>query len=170
MIEYKESDDRKMPKHIYTIEFNRAMYTDEIFEVYRKYELAVHKKVVDKDELKHFLCNSPVYDPNKDIEFRNTPCFLEPNDFDKFLIYKDEGFFPGFGTFHMYHGIDGRVIAVGVIDILKTIFHSAYFFYDPDFSFLHMGVVGAVMEMQYMRYLREKIGSETAVNNEEIVA
>jgi arginyl-tRNA--protein-N-Asp/Glu arginylyltransferase len=47
----------------------------------------------------------------------------------------------------MYHRIDGRLVAVGEIDLLDSILHSGYFIYDPDFSFLHLGVVGAIMEL-----------------------
>ena len=71
------------------------------------------------------------------------------------MEFKDEGVFPGLGTFHMYHRIDGRLVAVGVFDLTNTIFNSDYFIYDPEFSFLHLGVVGAVMEMQYMNFLKQ---------------
>jgi arginyl-tRNA--protein-N-Asp/Glu arginylyltransferase len=40
---------KEKPKHIYTIEFHRAIINDEMFEVYRKYEKAVHGKDRDKD-------------------------------------------------------------------------------------------------------------------------
>ena len=34
---------------------------------------------------------------------------------ETFKIYKDEGVFPGFGTFHMYHRIDGVLVAFSVL-------------------------------------------------------
>jgi arginine-tRNA-protein transferase len=70
------------------------------------------------------------------------------------MEFNDEGIFPGFGTFHMYHRIDGKLVAVGVIDILKSLVNSDYFFYDPANNFLHLGVVGAIMELQYINYLK----------------
>ena len=51
------------PKHLYTIELHRAVFTEELYSVYRKYELAVHKKERDRDQLKRFVCSSPVIDP-----------------------------------------------------------------------------------------------------------
>ena len=54
----------------------------------------------------------------------------------------------------MYHRIDGKLIAVGVIDIVYTIFNSAYFIYDPDYSFLSLGVVGAIREIEFLRLLK----------------
>jgi arginine-tRNA-protein transferase len=56
----------------------------------------------------------------------------------------------------MYHRIDGRLVAVGVIDILKHIFNSAYFLHDPEYSFLYLGVIGAIREFEYMRLIKEK--------------
>ncbi len=56
----------------------------------------------------------------------------------------------------MYHRIDGKLVAVGIIDITHTVLNSAYFMYDPDYKFLNLGVVGALMEMQYINMLREK--------------
>jgi arginine-tRNA-protein transferase len=47
----------------------------------------------------------------------------------------------------MYHRIDGKLVACGIIDILKTCLNSAYFIYDPEYAFLNLGVVGAIMEI-----------------------
>jgi len=45
-----------------------------------------------------------------------------------FREFKDEGVYPECkGTYHMYHRIDGRLVAVGVIDVLGTFVNSAYF-------------------------------------------
>lgn len=38
------------------------MFTEEFFEVYKKYEKAVHNKDRVPANVKSFLCNSPVYD------------------------------------------------------------------------------------------------------------
>ena len=76
---------------------------------------------------------------------------------ETFRTFKDEGVYPEcMGTYHMYHRIDGKLIAVGVIDIVKHFFNSAYFIYDPDYDFLKMGIVGAIRELEYMRLIREK--------------
>jgi arginyl-tRNA--protein-N-Asp/Glu arginylyltransferase len=56
----------------------------------------------------------------------------------------------------MYHRIDGKLVAVGVIDICRTVLNSAYFIYDPDFKFLNLGVVGALVEIQYINLIRAK--------------
>ena len=53
----------------------------------------------------------------------------------------------------MYHRIDGKLVAIGVIDICKRFFNSAYFIYDPEYMFLNLGVVGAIRELEFMRMI-----------------
>jgi len=60
------------------------------------------------------------------------------------------------GTYHFYHRIDGKLVAVGVCDITNRYFNSAYFLYDPDFMFLNLGVVGAIRELEFCRMIKKK--------------
>jgi arginine-tRNA-protein transferase len=46
-------------------------------------------------------------------------------------------------------------MAVTVIDILPTILVSCYCIYDPDYSYLSLGVITAIRELEYMRYLKK---------------
>mmetsp|Transcript_14670 Transcript_14670/g.10554 ORF Transcript_14670/g.10554 Transcript_14670/m.10554 type:complete len:124 (+) Transcript_14670:930-1301(+) len=123
------------------------MFTEELFQVYAKYEKHVHHKDRTREELKRYNCNSPVFDPKSESILNFIPSPTSHLSFDSLLEFKDEGVFPGLGTFHMYHRIDGRLAAVGLFDITPTLYNSDYFIYDPEFSFLHLGVVGALMEM-----------------------
>jgi arginyl-tRNA--protein-N-Asp/Glu arginylyltransferase len=66
----------------YTIHLHRAMYTEEFFEIYKRYEMHVHGKEREPEQVKRFLCNSPVYDPVKEPEFANTPSALTSLDLD----------------------------------------------------------------------------------------
>lgn len=50
----------------------------------------------------------------------------------------------GYGSFHHQYWLDGKLIAVGVIDILPGSVSSVYFFYDPDYSFLSLGTYGSL--------------------------
>ena len=143
----------KEPKHVYTIELHRAVYTDELYEMYSKYEKAVHNKERDKEQLKRFVCSSPVYDPQTEPERAK---MIPPYNYemvDEGREYKDEALYPGLGSFHYYHRIDGKLVAMGVIDITKTCLNSQYFIYDPDYSFLCLGVVGAIHEIEYMKMI-----------------
>ena len=75
---------------------------------------------------------------------------------ETFREFKDEGIFPGHGTFHMYHRIDGKLVALSVIDILKETLVSCYCIYDPDLNFLSLGVITAIREFEYIRLLKSK--------------
>jgi len=57
--------------------------------------------------------------------------------------------FPGYGSFHQKYYLDGHLLAVGVIDILPHCVSSVYFLYDPDFSFLTLGVFSALQEISF---------------------
>ena len=48
--------------------------------------------------------------------------------------------------FHLYIClfVADKLIAVGVLDILPRCVSSVYFFYDPDYSFLSLGVYSAL--------------------------
>ena len=146
-----------LPVHNYTIELHKAMFTEELFQLYLKYEKAVHGKDREATNLQRFLCNSPIFDPDVDLNIAESPSLLEATQIDAtFRVFKDEGIYPGFGTFHLYHRIDGKLVAVNVIDILKEVYVSAYCLYDPDMSFLCLGVVTAIREFEYMRLIKEK--------------
>jgi arginyl-tRNA--protein-N-Asp/Glu arginylyltransferase len=92
------------------------------------------------------MCDNPIYDPNNQ-EDANVPCYPDVVGIDKHRVHKDEGLYAGLGGYHMYHRLDGKLIAVGHLDFTRTVMNSAYFIYDPDYKFLNLGVVGALMEM-----------------------
>ena len=46
--------------------------------------------------------------------------------------------------FFFFFFVAGKLIAVGVIDILPRCVSSVYLFYDPDYSFLSLGVYSAL--------------------------
>lgn len=58
--------------------------------------------------------------------------------------HAEDGPAHGYGSFHQQYWLDGRLIAVGVLDILPKCVSSVYFFYDPDFSHLTLGTYGSL--------------------------
>lgn len=56
---------------------------------------------------------------------------------------------PGPGSYHMYHRINGELVAIGVIDITQTYFNSGYFITKSKYSYLNLGVIGAMIEIKY---------------------
>ena len=59
----------------------------------------------------------------------------------------------GYGSFHHQYRLNGKLIAVGVVDILNTCVSSVYFFYDPDYHFLNLGTYSAMREIELVRRL-----------------
>ncbi|XP_047010312.1 arginyl-tRNA--protein transferase 1 isoform X7 [Ictalurus punctatus] len=62
----------------------------------------------------------------------------------------------GYGSFHQQYWLDGRIVAVGVIDILPNCVSSVYLYYDPDFSFLSLGSYSALREIAFTRQLQKQ--------------
>ena len=73
-----------------------------MLDVYTRYEKAVHKKERGEDDLKRFVCASPLYDPNDPSEKERieTPSPLSHLDIPKFYKTGALGPNPGFGTIH----------------------------------------------------------------------
>uniref|UniRef100_A0A1I7U477 Arginyl-tRNA--protein transferase 1 n=1 Tax=Caenorhabditis tropicalis TaxID=1561998 RepID=A0A1I7U477_9PELO len=101
---------------------------EESFELYKKYQMTIHK-----DEncrlagYRRFLCDSPLF--NQTIEGIEM------------------------GSFHMWFLLDGKLIAVSVVDVLPNCLSAKYMFYDPDYSFLSMGTYTALREIEETRRL-----------------
>ena len=55
----------------------------------------------------------------------------------------------------MYHRLDGKLFAVGVLDFSPQVLSSVYFFYDPAYEALSPGVLGALREIEYTRRIRQ---------------
>ncbi|TNV81128.1 hypothetical protein FGO68_gene1509 [Halteria grandinella] len=145
----------KRPKHKYTIEMHRCKFTQELFELGVKYESSIHKReTVDESFIQSFYCDIPIYNPQNESDAQH-PCEPEAVGIDRHRVFKDEGVYPGEGSYHMYHRIDGKLIAVGIIDLTSEILNSAYFIYDPEYRFLNIGVVGAIIEMEYIRMVKQ---------------
>lgn len=113
----------------------------ESFQVYKKYQTKIHNDEEDKvteRSFKRFLCNSSLV--------TNIPV-------DKSA---DQSSF-SYGGFHQQYLIDGKIVAVGVIDILPSCVSSVYLYYDPEYSFLSFGTVSALFELAFTRSLKNRI-------------
>eukprot|EP00092_Neocalanus_flemingeri_P030724 GFUD01033363.1.p1 GENE.GFUD01033363.1~~GFUD01033363.1.p1 ORF type:complete len:527 (+),score=171.67 GFUD01033363.1:230-1582(+) len=118
--------------HTFTKRLVKADESDPVFissfsdslRVYQKYQGAVHGDAEDKcsdKQFRRFLCSSPLQGER------------------------------GEGAFHMQYLIDGRIVAVGVIDILPRCVSSVYLYYDPGYNFLSLGTLTSLMEICLVR-------------------
>ncbi|XP_015119083.1 arginyl-tRNA--protein transferase 1 isoform X2 [Diachasma alloeum] len=106
---------------------------DESVELFKKYQKAVHHDKPedrDKESFINFLGKSP-------------------------LIHWKVARGPplGYGSFHQQYRLNGKLIAVGVIDILPYCVSSVYLFYDPEYSFLSLGTFSSLIEVRLVREL-----------------
>lgn len=105
------------------------------YALYEKYQTLVHQdKRVSKESYIRFLVETPIPFVEPDGSSMVPPC--------------------GFGSFHQQYLIDGRIIAVGVVDILPKCLSSKYLFWDPDFAFLSLGKFTALKEIQWVREMQ----------------
>ncbi|XP_039995346.1 arginyl-tRNA--protein transferase 1 isoform X4 [Xiphias gladius] len=109
---------------------------DASYQVYKLYQMAIHKDPPDKPsecQFRRFLCDSP----------------LEAE-------YSPDGPEVGYGSFHQQYWLDGRIVAVGVIDILPTCVSSVYLYYHPEFASLSLGSYSALREIAFTRQMQKQ--------------
>jgi arginine-tRNA-protein transferase len=130
----KSSDeDDSLIKRKLEITQEPATFNQEAYQLYCKYEMNVHKKPAsDLSEKRYtkFLCNSPL---------------------------EQKGIY---GSFHQHYRIDGRLVAVGVIDILPKGLSAVYLFYDPAYQFLNLGTFTALKEIEFVHKLQQTTNPE----------
>ena len=137
-------------KHTYTIELTdkiTLLETEERFLLYNKYQRAVHNE------------NSTIHTYNNNwglsILVKNKKIPIPINLSEK---TKHPELYPQYyGTYNLIHRLDGKIIAVTVWDILPHYLESIYCYYDPDYSFLDLGIVTAIREIEYMKSFQNLI-------------
>ncbi|KAJ2159298.1 Arginyl-tRNA--protein transferase 1 [Coemansia sp. RSA 552] len=117
-----------------------AGFSEEKFLVFERYQKTVHNDNDDtRTGFKRFLCDSPLlYDPAGSGSVLSC----------------------GYGSYHQCYYVDGRLAAVGVIDILPRCVSSVYLFYDPDFADLSLGTYSSLREMALVRTLNRQVSAE----------
>ncbi|GMR53564.1 hypothetical protein PMAYCL1PPCAC_23759 [Pristionchus mayeri] len=102
---------------------------DEEYQLFKKYQESIHSDDdVSRRGFDRFLVKTPLTSADRSM-----------------------------GSFHMRYMVDGRIVAVGVVDILVESVSAKYLFYDPSFSFLSLGTYTALQEIQLVRKLQERM-------------
>ncbi|EGC37630.1 hypothetical protein DICPUDRAFT_29956 [Dictyostelium purpureum] len=158
----KNIDPSKVtPKHKFEVTIHKPQCTDEVFNLYCKYQTIIHKETDKKTKsgFSRFLVDTPLIEvphaEGTDDEESNNDEAKEREDETRYLKTKKFGNIkvpkPGYGSYHQYYRIDGKLVAVGVIDILPLCLSSVYFFYDPDYNFLNLGKYSSLLEIDWVR-------------------
>ena len=138
-------------KHIYTCELTDKIEIDnERFEVYQKYQAKIHKddpEDITKERYNRSWGKTNLID-NINIKL--------PNDLNN-KVKHPEIYPKKYGTYNFIHRIDGKIVAVGIWDILPTSLSSVYLYYDTDYQFLDLGVFTAIREIEYVKSFHDLI-------------
>ncbi|KAL4576161.1 hypothetical protein LXL04_012250 [Taraxacum kok-saghyz] len=132
----KESSSKGVSVNKQTLEIRikRSGYDPEEYALYRRYQIKVHHDTPDhvtESSYKRFLVDSPLVFVPTCGDVAGPPC--------------------GFGSFHQQYLINGKLVAVGVIDILPKCLSSKYLFWDPDLASLSLGKYSAIQEINWVR-------------------
>ena len=138
-------------KHTYTCEFtDKIEIDDERFKVYKKYQMNIHNDPPDeitKERYNRAWGSTNLID-NVGIKL--------PNDLGEKTKHPE--IYPKkYGAYNFIHRIDGKIVAVGIWDILPTCLSSVYLYYDTDYQFLDLGVFTAIREIEYVKSFHDLI-------------
>lgn len=128
--EEKKSDNKN--KLDLEVRIEKAKFEKESFELYKKYCKEIHQKDKESESgYASFLCEQAL-------------------EYETFKSGNEELMC---GCYHMKYYLKGKLLAVGVVDILPTCLSSVYFFYDPDATYkkLGLGVVSSLKEIEWIQ-------------------
>lgn len=115
------------PAHRFEVTLEPDTLTDEKFILYKAYQVKVHHdkpSEVSQAGFKRFLCSSPL----------------------KRCVRQKDGKEQKLGSYHQCYRLDGKLIAVGVLDLLPRAVSGVYFIYDPEFEKWSFGKLSAMRE------------------------
>uniref|UniRef100_A0A6G1SG75 Arginyl-tRNA--protein transferase 1 n=1 Tax=Aceria tosichella TaxID=561515 RepID=A0A6G1SG75_9ACAR len=86
----------------------------------------------------------------------------------EYLLVRPPQLPTAFGTYHCNYYLDDKLIATGVLDVLPKCITTVYFFYDPDYDFLNLGIYSALIEISMIRQMdKHYISSSSNSDNSE---
>ncbi|EFJ50120.1 hypothetical protein VOLCADRAFT_104070 [Volvox carteri f. nagariensis] len=122
-----DPDSLAMPSGRLQIRMVPSRFLDEEFELYKKYQMAQHGDEpyqLSRASYTRFLVDSPLPHVGRDRDRSAPEC--------------------GYGSFHQQYWLDGKLIAVGVVDVLPRCLSSVYFFWDTSLASLALGRFSAL--------------------------
>ena len=127
----KQSQAPIEPAHKFEVTLEPDSCNKEKHALMLKYQTKIHKDPAwrwSESSFSRFLCNG----------------------LDR-KILKVKGKTMKFGSYHQCYRIDGKLVAVGVLDLLPHAVSSVYLFYDPDYSEWDWGKISALQEIALAR-------------------
>ena len=154
MIEKNKPEIHLPIKHKYTCELtDKIQIDDEKFKVYEKYQKNILKSPNERITKEFY---DQIYGKTNLIDNEGIKL---PSDLNKKTKHP-EMYPKKYGTYNIIHRIDGKIIAVGVWDLLPTSLSSVSLYYDSDYKFLDIGVVTAIKEIEYVKSFHDLIDNK----------
>lgn len=130
MLKLKEAPIQ--PAHEFIVTLESDNFTEEKFAVFENYQRVVHgegPESISRRGFKRFLCDSPV----------------RPG------VCTSDGRERRVGSFHQCYWLDGKLVAVGVLDLLPHSVSAVYFMYHESVHKHNPGKLGALREIALAR-------------------
>lgn len=115
------------PAHDFVVTLEANFFTEEKFALYENYQRIVHHeppRCITKSGFRSFLCSSPLKCHKENILGR-----------DRLL-----------GSYHQCYRLDGKLVAVGVLDLLPHAVSGVYFMYHESIHTWNPGKISALRE------------------------
>ncbi|KAJ1667307.1 Arginyl-tRNA--protein transferase 1 [Coemansia sp. RSA 1813] len=137
-------------KGVVELRLELASFSEEKFRLFEKYQRVIHSDLNStRHGFKDFLCTSPLILQTVSVADNSQ---ADPNEQEAVPLRQ-------LGSYHQCYYIDGKLVAVGVIDILPKCVSSVYLFYDPAFSHLSLGSFSSLLEIALVRQLHRSVSS-----------
>ncbi|KAK5010738.1 hypothetical protein LTR28_008107 [Elasticomyces elasticus] len=123
------------PAHRFSVTLEADSFSDEKFALYAKYQVHVHHDApseISPTSFKSFLCSSPLHGTTQPAS-PTTPSFPTPPP-------------KPLGSYHQCYRLNGRLIALSVLDLLPHAVSGVYFIYDPAYERHSFGKLSALRE------------------------
>lgn len=117
------------PAHTFEVTLEPDVFTEEKYAVFENYQRIVHQEGasdISRDGFKRFLCDSPLRSE-----------VLRPEDGKERQL----------GSFHQCYRLDGKLVAIGVLDLLPECVSAKYFLYHESIHKYQPGKLGALHEI-----------------------
>ncbi|KAI5928282.1 arginine-tRNA-protein transferase [Camillea tinctor] len=117
------------PAHAFAVTLEPDDFTEEKYAVFENYQRIVHQEQpsdISREGFRRFLCSSPI---------------------KRESVVTESGKEKQIGSFHQCYRLDGKLVAIGVLDLLPNCVSAVYFLYHESIHKWSPGKLGALREI-----------------------
>mmetsp|Transcript_20855 Transcript_20855/g.67523 ORF Transcript_20855/g.67523 Transcript_20855/m.67523 type:complete len:609 (+) Transcript_20855:755-2581(+) len=128
-------------------------FVEEEFELWKRYQAKVHGETPEdltRESFQRFLVDTPLVAEPLESEAGPHRGEEENGHSSPSSSSAAGPLSAGFGSFHQQYRVRGKLVAVGVVDVLPRGLSSKYLFWDPDLAKLSLGKYTALQEIAWV--------------------